>query len=302
MSNEYSDFSPLVDVIIPTFNNVSSLLKTLRSLEHQSEKQFLIHICIDGSSVETRHELNTEHFSLHFLIHSHPNDEHRGRNATRNLALEHLVSTYVITVDSDAEVNSTFIEEHLKVVDENTISVGIFTYTNIHQNLWAMYLQHRGNSKYSHLEEIPYYYFKTGNVCFPKRFFVELDGQDSSMKSYGGGDTEFSIRIQSRYSPKYVCNQKAIASSEMDKSLSFALDQFFEFGAVNLRYILAKYPNERKIFAVNTLIYNSFFSLILRFPFKKNFTPIVSFLPTKLSLKLIHICVASQIVKGYFSK
>lgn len=302
MNNKQHVFNPLVDVIIPTFNNVVSLLKTLHSLENQTVKEFLIHICIDGSSELTKQQIINENLNLHFLIHSHPKDDHLGRNATRNLALEHLVSDFVITLDSDAEVISTFIEEHLKVVNESTISVGMFTYTNVDRNLWAKYLQQRGNSQYSHLDSIPYYYFKTGNSCFPKRFFVDLGGQDSSMKGYGGGDTEFSIRMNTTYVPKYVSNQLAIAYSEMDKSLSYALEQFFEFGSENLHYILSKHPNERKIFAVNTLIYNSFFSIILRFPYKKFITPIVPYLPIKLSLKLIHICVASQIVKGYFSK
>lgn len=302
MSNEQHVFKPLVDVIIPTFNNVHSLLKTLHSLENQTVKEFLIHICIDGSSEITKEEISKKDLKLQYIIHSHPLDAHLGRNATRNLALEHLVSEFVITLDSDAEVTPTFIEEHLKVVDESTISIGLFTYTNVDKNLWAKYLQQRGNSSFSHLEYIPYYYFKTGNSCFPKRFYVGLGGQDSSMKSYGGGDTEFSIRMNTIYAPKYVCNQLAIAYSEMDKSLSYALDQFIEFGAENLRYILTKHPKERKIFAVNTLIFNPFYSMILLFPFKRIFTPFLTKLPTKISLKLIHLCVASQIVRGYFSK
>ncbi len=293
---------PFVDIIIPTYNNYESLLKTLLSLNSQTESQFLVHICIDGSTDQTFQKLQEISFTYKTLIHTHPNNLHLGRNATRNLALSHLVSDFIITLDSDSEVFDTFIEEHLKVVKENIVSVGLFQYTNTTSNIWARYLEQRGASKQEHLEEIPYYYFKTGNSCFSKKYFIELQGQDPTMFSYGGGDTEFSIRIQKNYSPTFVYNTKAKATSEMDKTLSNALDQFFEFGARNLHTILQKHPTENKIFSINILLHNRLIHMIMRFPFKTVLTPLVKFFPYFITVKVIHICIASQIVRGYRSK
>lgn len=294
-------FIPLVDVIIPTYNNYSSLLKTLRSLEQQTVSNFFVHICIDGVSQEIEEKLPKEELTFEYHLLKHPKNEHRGRNATRNLALPLIKSEFIITIDSDAVASTTLIEEHLNVVTADTISVGMFSYTNSNNNLWAKYLSTRGNSKISHLEKIPYYYFKTGNVCFPSKFFVQLGGQDDKMKHYGGGDTEFSIRIHSHFHPHYVNNTKAIVYSEMDKDIEIALQQFFEFGAINLPYILQKHPNEKEIFSVSKILFNQFYFHFLQLPFTSIFSPLVSILPSYLQEKVLHLCVASQIVRGYSS-
>jgi len=291
----------LVDVIIPTYNNYSSLIKTLRSLEQQTVSNFFVHICIDGSSDEIEENLPSERLSVHYQVLTHPNNEHKGRNATRNLALPYIKSQFIITIDSDAVASPTLIEEHLKVVNKNVISVGMFFYTNSNDNVWAKYLSTRGNAKLPHLDEIPYYYFKTGNVCFPSSYFIQLQGQDEQMKHYGGGDTEFSIRIHNTFHPKYLNNSKAIVFSEMDKDIATALEQFFEFGAINLPYILQKHPNEKQIFSVNILLNNRLYFHVLKMPITPLFIPFLSILPTFLLGKVLHLCVASQIVRGYSS-
>lgn len=290
-----------VDVIIPTYNNYSSLIKTLRSLEHQTVSNFFVHICVDGASEEIEVSLPKERLTLQYRVLTHPNNEHRGRNATRNLALPFVKSEFIITIDSDAVASPSLIEEHLKVVKKNVISVGMFFYTNTNDNIWAKYLSTRGNSKLPHLDEIPYYYFKTGNVCFPSSYFKQLQGQDELMKHYGGGDTEFSIRIHNTFHPKYVNNSKAIVFSEMDKDIITALEQFFEFGAINLPYILQKHPNEKQIFSVNILLNNRLYFHVLKMPISSLFIPILSIFPTFLQEKVLHLCVASQIVRGYSS-
>lgn len=300
-SHKTSTDIPLLDVILPTFNNYTSLLKTLHSLENQTVSNFFVHICIDGSSIEIENRIPNEGLSLQFHLLTHPNNEHRGRNATRNLALPHIKSNYIVTIDSDAVAAPTLMEEHLAVVNDTTVSVGMFTYTNEKSNIWAKYLSTRGNSQLPHLAEIPYYYFKTGNVCFSSKFFIELKGQDEQMKHYGGGDTEFSLRVHNSFQPKYLCNSKAVVYSEMDKDIHTALEQFFEFGAINLPYILQKHPNEKRIFSVNRILFHPLFFHLLQFPFSSVISPILSLLPTFFQVKVLHVCVASQIVRGYKS-
>jgi glycosyltransferase involved in cell wall biosynthesis len=299
---ETYSFTTVVDVIIPSFNNYSSLIKTLRSLEQQTVSNFFVYICIDGASEEIEQKLPNERLTLQYRVMTHPNNEHRGRNATRNLALPYVKSDYIITIDSDAVASPTLIEEHLKVVSNNVISVGMFCYTNTNDNLWAKYLSTRGNSKRHHLDEIPYYYFKTGNVCFPSSYFIQLGGQDEQMKHYGGGDTEFSIRIYNTFHPKYVNNSKAIVFSEMDKEIKTALEQFFEFGAINLPYILQKHPSEQQIFSIDKLLNNRLYFHVLKLPITSLFIPILSILPSFLQERVLHLCVASQIVRGYSSR
>lgn len=299
--NQRSSSIPEVDIIIPTYNNYDSLIKTLRSLEKQTIPNFYVHICIDGSFKEIEQRLPKEDLTIDYHLLTHPHQEHRGRNATRNLALPSIRSKYILTIDSDAEASPSLIEAHLSVVNDSVISVGMFEYTNTNENIWAKYLSVRGNAKHHHLEELPYYYFKTGNVCFPASFFLELGGQDENMKQYGGGDTEFSMRMYQRFSPKYLNNSEAIVYSQMDKDIETALEQFFEFGSINLPYILKKHPLETNIFSVKTILFNPILSFLLQLPFSLVLSPILRYLPSFFQIKVLHLCVASQIVRGYKS-
>ncbi len=247
-----------IDVIIPTYNNFENLKRCLHSFKNQSFQNFRILVCVDGSTDETLKWLQESSFSFEHKVLQHPNEENKGRNATRNLALPYLAAKFLVFLDSDMWVDRHFLSNHLSLIaDGNTVSVGKVSYINRDTNLWASYLETRGAGRYAHGDTLPYINFVTGNSGLPTAIFKQLAGQDATMKTYGGGDTEFAIRLKKEVNIKLRYNELAFSESEMDKSLAFAIQQMEEFGEINLPYILKKHPEHHDLFRMNIILSNT---------------------------------------------
>ena len=92
---------PTVSVVVPTHNNVDELARCLGSLQAQDRAPDRVIVCVDGSTDGTLQYLASLTDSSPLAIHArtHPGNVHRGRAATRNLALDLLKDDYVWFVD-----------------------------------------------------------------------------------------------------------------------------------------------------------------------------------------------------------
>jgi glycosyltransferase involved in cell wall biosynthesis len=254
-----------IDVIIPTYNNLEELKRCLHGFYHQTFTNFRLLICIDGSTDHTESFLCSMEFPFPLTILNHPGGAHRGRNASRNLAISHIQASILVTLDSDMVPDTRLLEHHFQLVsDRGCVSQGQVIYKNRDTNSWADYIQTRGMYKYKNREPLPPYYLTTGNMAVPARYFIELRGQDASMVHYGGGDTEFAYRLNRTYNLPVIFNTEAIAFSVMNKDLNGALKQMEEFGAVNLPYIREKHPQFKELFQVYILESKAAYSRFLR--------------------------------------
>ena len=86
-----------VSVVVPTHNNVDELARCLASLQVQDRPPDRVIVCVDGSTDGTLEHLAAMADSSPLAIHTrtHPGNVHRGRAATRNLALDLLDADYV---------------------------------------------------------------------------------------------------------------------------------------------------------------------------------------------------------------
>ncbi len=292
------------DVIVPTFDNARELSECLDGLEKQTFSSFRVLICIDGESPTVRQLLAQRRLPFPHEVLSHANHEHRGRNATRNLALPHITAPLVAMLDSDVVPAPTWLAEHYEFLrTSKCVSVGDIRYVNSHENVWARYIQHRGKNKYRHCDLIPYYYLTTGNVALPSRFYLELGGQDEQMTSYGGGDTEFALRLHKTFRVPVLFNTAALGYSAMNKTLAQALAQMEEFGRVNLPYIAVKHPDQHHIYGLRYLIGTRWiYRVIRRIAQTKLSSLFVGLLPlpfARLERMIVHFAVFSAIVRGW---
>ena len=299
---------PLFDIIIPTFNNREEVLSCINGFEQQTLKDFRLLICIDGSTDGTFEALEVfrKHSSMKIEVLEHPDKKNHGRNATRNLALSLMNAKYLICLDSDAVPAPDFLEQHYAILQkEYCISAGDLTYSNADVNTWANYLHTRGKKRYESGDMIPFKYLTTGNLALPSTMFIELGGQDINMKTYGGGDTEFAYRLHTRFNAPIYYAKQAVAYSVMQKSLSFALKQMQQFGAVNLRYIRSKHPEFKEIFRIGEMLGDSPQSRLMRILLHPTFGRIsemlAEILPLSMSPLFISHAVASRILLGYQS-
>ena len=242
------------------------------------------------------------------MVHHHPNQENRGRNATRNLAIPHLQAQYLALIDSDLVPVDDWLSAHLEMFEQHSgwcASGGAMSFTDAATNAWARYYMTRGRMKYQHGEQTPFQYFTTGNIALPTRCFVALGGQDAEMRTYGGGDTEFAYRLHKRFQLPLFMNHKAGASGEMGKSLEKVWQQMEEMGRLNLHHIRKKHPEFTEVYRVDLLFGDSLNARLVQIalsrPIERVVTALLAISSGWLERRLIHYKTLYHLRKGYLS-
>lgn len=99
--------SPLVSVIIPTYNRWPVLKRAVESVLNQSFKDFELIVVDDGSTDETAGELKENSHLQYFF------QENKGVSAARNLGVKKSQGKYISFLDSDDEWLSHKLEKQM---------------------------------------------------------------------------------------------------------------------------------------------------------------------------------------------
>ena len=297
----------MIDVILPTYNNLNELKACLDGFSKQTLPDFRILCCVDGSTDGTMEYLHNERFPFKLKTITHPDGKRHGRNPTRNLALGHLDSDFLILLDSDLVPDPDFVLNHLSFLrKKECISLGNVIYQNTKQDVLADYIQSRARTKFHAGDMLPVKFFNTQNVAMKTRFFIESGGQDASMTTYGGGDIEFGIRLEKMFGLPIFYHPAALAIGEVNKSLDQVLKQMEEFGAINLKVLRKKHPEYRDIYQVKRLESNRlgdrFIRLMLRPWIAKMIRRSVEQAPGSLRRKMIQYLMFYHLTLGYYDK
>lgn len=107
--------SPLVSIIIPTFNRSELLVDVLNSVLEQSYKNWECIVIDDGSTDDTE-EVIQDYLAndSRFNYYKRPNDFKAGGCGARNYGLEQSNGVYINWFDSDDVMLSNHIESHVK--------------------------------------------------------------------------------------------------------------------------------------------------------------------------------------------
>lgn len=112
----------LVSIIIPVYNNQSSVVETVESVIAQDYENLEIIIVNDGStdnSQEVLEKLSNQYQNIQVY-----SKENEGVSATRNYGFKRSQGKYVVFLDADDLLAKTFISECARMMDENnTLSV-----------------------------------------------------------------------------------------------------------------------------------------------------------------------------------
>jgi glycosyltransferase involved in cell wall biosynthesis len=119
--------SPLVSVIIPTFNRDNLILRALASLETQSFTNFEVIVCDDGSTdsteeVVTTYARNISRYSLRYIRFSHC-----GVARARNIGLSLANARYIALLDSDDTYHPHKLEAQVEEIEQHQDSVFCYT-------------------------------------------------------------------------------------------------------------------------------------------------------------------------------
>ena len=117
-------------------NNLEELKNCLQGFVSQSFRDFRVFICIDGSNDGTSEYLKDTKFNFNLELLTHPGNAHRGRNKTRNLALNKISSKYVLLFDSDIVPEGDLLKKHFDLLEKkDCISTGDILYENSKENV-----------------------------------------------------------------------------------------------------------------------------------------------------------------------
>ena len=221
--------SPLISVIIPTFNRAKLLTSSLESLASQSVPKHLYEIVVidDGSSDATNEVCQA--FSLPVQL-KYWRIDNSGISAAKNLGLFVSRSPILLFFDDDDVADGNLIKQHLqfheKNPDEKTAMLGYTTWSpSLHVSELMHYVTEVGHFlfSYSNLtdgEVLDYTYFWGGRSSC-KRSLLVNHGIFNQQFCFGSEDIELGYRL-SKIGLKVIFNRNAI--QYMNRPLTY--DQF----------------------------------------------------------------------------
>jgi len=186
--------SPLVSIIIPTYNRAHLIGETLDSIIAQTYTNWEC-IVVDDGSTDGTDELLTEYCKKdgRFQYHHRPKDRPKGANTCRNYGFELSKGEYVNWFDSDDIMLPDFLKIKYEVFEESfdlVICTGYKVDENL-QNREAIFFYEKDNL----FKEYVLWRLQvlTPSILFRKRFL--MDKELFSLDIYRGQETEFFSRL-----------------------------------------------------------------------------------------------------------
>ncbi len=186
-------------VVIPTYNRLPILKKSLQALESQRlapnsvVEGYEVVVVDDGSTDDTLAWLEA-HRSEFPHVKTWLQD-HQGAAAARNLGVEQATGDTIVFIDSDLVVLEDFLQAHANALVAGQKQLGnnrLFTYGRV-----------VNTSNFDNPTSEPYKitdfsaaYFATGNVAISRQWLEKAGLFDTGFQLYGWEDLELGVRLK----------------------------------------------------------------------------------------------------------
>lgn len=114
----YTTDSPLVSVIIPTYNRSYSLHATIKAAINQTYKNIEIIVVDDGSTDDTKSVVSSFGDKIKYIQKAHT-----GQSDTRNVGLQYAKGEIIAPLDSDDTWHDKYLEKSIGYVLENNLDL-----------------------------------------------------------------------------------------------------------------------------------------------------------------------------------
>ena len=188
-----------ISVVIPTYNRLEQLGKTIKGLEKQTfpMDRFEVVVVSDGSTDGTNRYLQENRTSLNLRCVYQDN---LGVATARNQGVQRANSPLILFLDDDVYPHERLIEQHVshhQRCDRNQIVIGtMLTPKDFHLSPWVAWEQSRLERQYHDMLQGVYQatarQFYTGNASLEKDLFMLCGGFDPSFRR--SEDVEFAYR------------------------------------------------------------------------------------------------------------
>jgi glycosyltransferase involved in cell wall biosynthesis len=226
--------TPLVSVVIPTYNRRERLQKVLCALAEQTcpLEQFEVIVVSDGSTDATDDYLLTARPPFTLVVATQPNS---GPAVARNRGVELARSPLVLFIDDDVVATPTLVEEHLGAHRQSggdAVVIGpMITPPDFEMRPWVAWEQAMLYKQYAAMNAgvmaPTSRQFYTGNVSLVRARFVETGGFDARFRR--AEDVELSYRLK-RAGVQFVWNPRAIGYHYADRSFDSWLRTARDYG------------------------------------------------------------------------
>ena len=239
--------SEQITVILPTYNGLSLLKRTIACLEKQEPdpSAFQTVVVDDGSSDGTPDYLLNYKGKLRLRPVLFP--ENKGRAAARNGGAKAADGRLLLFIDSDMEFGSDLVQCHTEQHKEESIVVlGRFFYSKLLPcRGYRRYIEKRGPNKLPACTPLPGRYFMSGHVSMPRYLFLEVGGFDENFRTHGGEDLDLGMRIVARgytiiFAPELVTEHLHI------RPLGQVLSMEREYGRESIPLLIGKHHELRE--------------------------------------------------------
>ena len=178
---------PRVSVIVPCHNTHRYLGQTLDSIRTQTTDDLEIIVVDDGSTdPETIAYLNALDDDVRVV-----RQRNRGLAGARNTGFREARGTYVVPLDCDDWIDTSFIERTLAAIERNSEASFAVCHINLEDEASGVLRKHYNFFEQLFLNQLPYC------VLIPKAVWEEVGGYDQTLRR-GYEDWEFSIRLGAR--------------------------------------------------------------------------------------------------------
>jgi glycosyltransferase involved in cell wall biosynthesis len=215
----------LISVLLTTYNWPEALSLCLQSLQKQTDKNFEIILCDDGSTKETQELI--EEFQKNFpvkITHLWQEDNGFRKTLILNKGIQASSGSYLVFLDGDCITQSDFIEQHRRLAEQNHLVTGSrilcgpkltqelckslkWDPTMIHHYSFSWRLNHQINKLLPLFLKLPnhrlrnYSKFvwsriKGCNMACWKSDALKISGFDESLTGWGHEDADFVFRLQ----------------------------------------------------------------------------------------------------------
>lgn len=187
-----------ISVVIPTYNRLPILQKSLIALEKQEFTDnkidgYEIVLVDDGSTDRTLSWLSENKAQFpHVKIFE---QNHQGAAAARNLGVEKAQGDTIVFIDSDLVVTNSFLQSHANALvkgEQELKSDRLFTYGAV---INTNNFEDPTSEPYK-ITDFSAAYFATGNVAIARKWLSEAGLFDTGFQLYGWEDLELGVRLK----------------------------------------------------------------------------------------------------------
>ena len=187
-----------ISVVIPTYNRLAILQKSLLALEKQEFTDnkiddYEIVLVDDGSTDRTLSWLTENKAQFPHLKIFEQN--HQGAAAARNLGVKKAQGDTIVFIDSDLVVTNSFLQSHADAVvkgEQELKSDRLFTYGAV---INTNNFEDPTSEPYK-ITDFSAAYFATGNVAIARKWLEEAGLFDIGFQLYGWEDLELGVRLK----------------------------------------------------------------------------------------------------------